>query len=97
MKPGYGATVIMLATLVVITGFILWVASEYVPLAQAQGESDCADYKSQEEAQEDLRNNPSDPFSLDGSPGEGFEGERGVACEEYDYPLGSPRDERSST
>ena len=97
MKPSHGVTLVALAVLVFVTGFGLRIGWEYVPLAQAQGEPDCADYNSQEEAQEDLRNNPSDPFGLDGPPGEEFDGERGVACEEYDYPPGSPRDETPVT
>jgi hypothetical protein len=67
---------------------------EHVPLAQAQqGEPDCKDYNSQAEAQADLRANPSDPFGLDGPPGEASAGRPGVACEDYPYPPGSPRDE----
>ncbi len=93
MNPSRGITFIALAVLVFVTGFGLRVAWEYLPTAQAQGEPDCKDYNSQAEAQADLRSNPSDPFGLDGPPGEAFEGTQGVACEVYPYPEGSPRDE----
>jgi hypothetical protein len=48
--------------------------------------SDCRDFPPQAAAQEELRNDPSDPNVLD-------EDDDGVACETYDYPEGSPRDE----
>jgi hypothetical protein len=93
MKRRHSVPFVALAIFVFVTGVGLRFAWEYIPLAQAQDEADCADYNSQEEAQQDLRNNPSDPFGLDGPPGEAFEGEEGVACEVYEYPAGSPRDE----
>ena len=93
MRTGHGVTLVALAILVFVTGVGLRFAWDYIPPAQAQDEADCADYNSQEEAQQDLRNNPSDPFGLDGPPGEAFDGEKGVACEVYDFPAGSPRDE----
>ncbi len=93
MNPSRGVALIALAMLVFVTGFALRVAWEYVPTAQAQGEPDCKDYKSQAEAQADLRSDPSDPFGLDGPPGEPSEGTPGVACEVYQYPEGSLRDE----
>ncbi len=93
MNPSRGIALIALAVLVFATGVGLRAAWEYVPTAQAQGEPDCQDYNSQAEAQADLRSNPSDPFGLDGPPGEASEGTPGVACEVYPYPEGSPRDE----
>jgi hypothetical protein len=93
MKRRHGVPVVALAIVVFVTGVGLRFTWDYVPIAQAQDEADCADYNSQEEAQQDLRNNPRDPFGLDGPPGEAFDGEEGVACEAYEYPAGSPRDE----
>ena len=93
MKPDHRAVMLITLVLLTVALFSLRVAWEHIPLAVAQDESDCADYTSQAEAQQDLRNNPSDPFGLDGPPGEPSEGEPGVACEEYEYPEGSPRDE----
>lgn len=47
---------------------------------------DCVDYDSQADAQAALREDPSDPNVLD-------EDHDGIACEDFDYPTSSPRDE----
>lgn len=62
----------------------------FSPTAVAQDDLDCADFGSQAEAQQNLRANPSDPNNLDA------EGD-GVACETFDYPAGTPRDETPVT
>ena len=64
-------------------------AWELMPSAEAQDILNCDDFDSQAEAQEELRSDPSDPNGLDGRPGDAFEGERGIACED----LPPPRDE----
>ncbi len=46
----------------------------------------CPSFNSQAAAQEELRNDPSDPNVLDND-------RDGIACETYDYPAGTPRDE----
>lgn len=51
--------------------------------AQAQQDLyDCQDFDTQDQAQAIYDQDPSDPYGLDGPPGEGFTGEQGVACEE---------------
>lgn len=51
-------------------------------VASAQQEDlDCSDFGSQAEAQAALRENPSDPYGLDGPTGPVGTGEPGVACE----------------
>lgn len=53
------------------------------PSLKAQsGDLDCADFNTQQQAQAEYDQDPSDPNGLDGPPGEGFTGEPGVACEE---------------
>jgi hypothetical protein len=93
VRPNHRAAMLITLVFLTVAVFSLRAAWEHIPLAKAQGEPDCADYNSQAEAQEDLRNNPSDPFGIYGPPGEPSDGERGVACEEYTFPEGSPRDE----
>jgi hypothetical protein len=44
-------------------------------------ELNCDDFDSQAEAQDSLREDPSDPEGLDGPPGSASTGIRGVACE----------------
>jgi hypothetical protein len=51
---------------------------------------DCAEFPSQSAAQAELRRDPSDPNSLDAD-------NDGIACETFDYPAGSPRDETPVT
>ncbi len=82
---------VLIALLLISTAFVLRAAYEYMPVALAEHRSppvgsDCADYDSQADAQAELRNAPSDPNVLD-------EDHDGIACEEFDYPAGSPRDE----
>lgn len=56
-------------------------------VAQDDGDLyDCMDFTTQEEAQAVYEDDPSDPYGLDGPPGESFTGEQGVACE--DLPSG---------
>jgi hypothetical protein len=52
----------------------------------AAQELNCDDFDSQEEAQDFLREDPSDPEGLDGPPGSPFSGTRGVACEQNPPP-----------
>lgn len=62
----------------------------FSPAAVAQKDLNCADFGSQAEAQQNLRANPSDPNGLDAE-------NDGVACETFDYPEGTPRDETPVT
>jgi micrococcal nuclease len=45
-------------------------------------ELDCSDFDTQEQAQQTYEWDTSDPYGLDGPPGEGYTGEQGVACED---------------
>lgn len=81
----------LVALLLISTAFVFRVAYEYMPVALAEHRSppqglDCVNYDSQSDAQDALRDDPSDPNVLD-------EDHDGIACEEFDYPAGSPRDE----
>jgi hypothetical protein len=60
-------------------------ASVFSGSAAAQ-ELNCDNFDSQAEAQDFLRENPSDPEGLDGPPGAPSTGIRGVACEENPPP-----------
>jgi hypothetical protein len=42
---------------------------------------DCSDFVYQEDAQEIYDEDPTDPYGLDGAPGEEYAGVEGVACE----------------
>lgn len=77
--------VLLLAVLLLALALITRVA---VPDASAQMDDlyDCGDFDAQEEAQAEYDRDPSDPYGLDGPPGEAFAGEQGVACE--DLPSG---------
>ncbi len=55
----------------------------FTPAALAQQDLyDCADFQYQEDAQAVYDQDRSDPYGLDGPPGEAYAGEPGVACEE---------------
>src|SRR3712207_6379399 len=80
---------LLIVAFVLASGFTLRLAWEQlgsptVPaFAQEEGDLyDCADFSSQEEAQAIYEQDPTDPYGLDGPPGEAFTGEQGVACEE---------------
>lgn len=66
-------------------------------LGAQSGDLDCADFETQEAAQAVYERDTSDPYGLDGPPGEAFTGEFGVACEEL--PSGGPEsvDEAAET
>src|ERR671916_748976 len=72
------------ALIIVATGFVFRIAYEYATSSvQAQERdptvgTDCADFESQAEAQEELRSNPDDPNVLDND-------RDGIACETFDY------------
>ena len=68
-----------LVTIMVVTFSIL------APAAYAQ-ELNCDDFPNQAAAQQELREDPSDPEGLDGLPGEAFSGIQGVACEDLPPP-----------
>jgi hypothetical protein len=73
---------ILCAALLFVSVFALRVAWELTPTASAQEDLyDCEDFTFQEEAQAVYEEDTSDPYGLDGPPGEGFTGEQGVACE----------------
>ena len=48
----------------------------------ADGDYDCSDFDTQSEAQQVYEQDTSDPYGLDGPPGDGYTGEQGVACED---------------
>jgi hypothetical protein len=55
----------------------------YAPSALAQVDVyDCADFTYQEDAQAVYNQDTSDPYGLDGLPGDSYAGQYGVACEE---------------
>ena len=68
---------------------LLYVAALFVgtmfvlaPAALAQQDLyDCSDFTYQEDAQAVYNRDTSDPYGLDGPPGEAYEGTQGVACE----------------
>ena len=77
------------AALLLVAGtFAAWSAWEHVlPSASAQEDLyDCTDFPSQAEAEAALRNDPSDPYGLDGPQGETYDGIPGVACEDNPPP-----------
>ena len=63
----------------------------YSPTLLAQQDLyDClTDFQYQEEAQAVYNQDTSDPYGLDGPPGEGYAGIQGVACEELPHYPGS--------
>jgi hypothetical protein len=80
---------LLIVAFVLASGFTLRLAWEQlgsptVPaFAQEEGDLyDCADFRSQQQAQAIYEQDPTDPYGLDGPPGEAFTGEQGVACEE---------------
>ena len=52
------------------------------PSPPSGGDYDCSDFDTQEQAQRVCEQDTSDPYGLDGPPGEGYTGEQGVACED---------------
>ena len=67
----YMAALVMVAVLI------------FAPAALAQQDLyDCADFQYQEDAQAVYDQDTSDPYGLDGLPGEAYAGTQGVACEE---------------
>src|SRR5215213_9433298 len=80
--------IIFLVALLLLTTLI------YAPAALAQQDLyDCADFSYQEDAQAVYDQDTSDPYGLDGPPGESYAGEPGVACEEL--PSGGTSSEPS--
>jgi hypothetical protein len=78
---------LMLAALVLVSGFMLRLALEDVmhPTTPAQAQEDlydCENFTYQEEAQAVYEDDASDPYGLDGAIGESFTGVQGVACED---------------
>jgi hypothetical protein len=66
-----------LAALVMVLAMII------APTALAQEDLyDCADFQYQEDAQAVYDQDTSDPYGLDGLPGEAYAGIQGVPCEE---------------
>jgi hypothetical protein len=55
------------------------------PSALGQDLYDCGDFTYQEDAQAVYNQDTSDPYGLDGLPGEGYAGVQGVACEELPH------------
>ncbi len=77
-----------LAVLLFSTVFVGRAAWEKIPSASARDGDlfDCDDFASQADAQAELRNDPSDPYGLDGPRGTGSSGTPGVACEDNPPP-----------
>lgn len=71
-----------LMLLAAMLGMVLLVASPAMGQSGADGSFNCEDFEFQEDAQAFFDQDPSDPDGLDGSPGDAFTGEEGVACEE---------------
>lgn len=57
-------------------------SSEGIPPPPADGDYDCDDFDTHDQAQQVYEQDTSDPHGLDGPVGEGSTGEAGVACEE---------------
>src|SRR5215211_204441 len=61
----------------------------YSPAAFAQQDLyDCSNFTYQEDAQAVYDQDTSDPYGLDGPPGESYAGTQGVACEELPHRSG---------
>lgn len=77
-----------MTVLLVSAVFAARAAWEHYPVASAQDGDlfDCDDFASQADAQAELRNDPSDPYGLDGPRGTGTSGTPGVACEDNPPP-----------
>lgn len=76
--------IIAAAILVVAAGIGVLAVWELMPSADAQDDEEllfCEDFNSQAEAQQHLREDPSDPDELDEEEGE----DDGVACENFSY------------
>jgi hypothetical protein len=70
-QQAYVAALVMVAVLI------------FAPAALAQQDLyDCADFQYQEDAQAVYNQDTSDPYGLDGPPGDSYAGTQGVACEE---------------
>src|SRR5215204_6487918 len=70
-----------LAYLAVLSALAMMVLVPTMVLAQTDL-YDCADFQYQEDAQAVYDQDTSDPYGLDGLPGEAYAGTQGVACEE---------------
>jgi hypothetical protein len=69
-----------------LTAFSTIVMLIFAPTALAQQDLyDCADFQYQEDAQAVYDQDTSDPYGLDGPPGEAYEGTQGVACEDLPH------------
>ena len=79
------AVIVALIFVVLFIGLGLQAAWELMPYANAQDEEEellfCEDFDSQAEAQQHLREDPSDPDELDEEEGE----DDGIACENFSY------------
>lgn len=78
------AVKVALTVLMLLMGLGLLAAWELMPYADAQNEEEllfCEDFDSQAEAQQYLREDPSDPDELDEEEGE----DDGIACETFSY------------
>ena len=76
---------LLLPRMVHLVSITLMTVSILAPTAYAQ-ELNCDDFPNQAAAQQELREDPSDPEGLDGLPGAAFSGIQGVACEELPPP-----------
>src|SRR5215210_5243967 len=79
------AVIVALIFVVLFIGLDLQAVWELMPYANAQDEEEellfCEDFDSQAEAQQHLREDPSDPDELDEEEGE----DDGIACENFSY------------
>jgi hypothetical protein len=80
----------VLRRLACLVALSLIAVSVYSPTVLAQQDlNDCADFQYQEDAQAVYNQDMSDPYGLDGLPGEAYAGTQGVACEELPHYSGS--------
>lgn len=75
-----GAAAFVVLLLAAVVG--LWPVWKLTPTAQAQDLYNCPDFQFQEDAQAVYNQDRSDPYGLDGPPGEASAGAPGIACEE---------------
>ena len=74
-----------------LAALVMVLAVLVAPTALAQEDLyDCADFQYQEDAQAVYDQDTSDPYGLDGLPGEAYAGTQGVPCEELPQRGTSP-------
>jgi hypothetical protein len=83
-KDRRGISTVLLASAIAVSVYMTLLST-----TSAQDLYDCPDFRYQEDAQAIYDQDPSDPYGLDGPPGDAFEGIKGVACEDLPHkPMG---------